>query len=498
MSLRSVIKTWFQTGDVQTQTQFSDTWDSTVIWADDVETTLGTTDTKVPTSKAVSDAIAAVGTPTLQEVTTAGSTTINGIEVGGLAITGTSQRVDFASNGQIDFTPNTATPSNKTSLLFATPTANNNITFKDESGTVAFLSDITGGGSVASVTGTCVDNTDPANPVVNALKLDGSNANSDVDLGTYALNAKSVKVNGTGGSGHVSMKHQSSGATASASESAIYADNSGNPQWKNDSLAVDALFTSRLFGAIVDAFTSKSTPVDADEFGIADSAASNGSKKVTLVNLWTNYIKVKADAVYTTTSAVASQITTALSGYATQAWVTSQGYITNVVTALGYTPLNQSQSAYTFWANNTNATANATAITLKAISKQTYSGTLSWTATAAPSGATQHSYSWQQVGNVVTFSLTLFYASAGNAVSQVVLSLPSDMPTPVKPDGIANTSDIITMLVGQMSTSSALSTLQARAALRIDSSSTSAFQLILAQSSAAYKVFWISGSYLTA
>lgn len=270
-----------------------------MIFGDFIETTLGTTDTKVPTSKAVSDAISGIATPTLQEVTTAGSTTGNGIEVGGLAITGTSERVDFASNGQIDFTPNTATPSNKTSLLFATPTANNNITFKNGSGTVAFLSDITGGGSVDSVTGTCVDNTDPANPVVNALKLDGSNANSDVDLGIYAMNAKSFKVNGTGGSGHLSLKHQSSGATASASESAIYADNSGNPQWKNDSLAVDALFTSRLFGAIVDAFTSKSAPVDADEFGIADSAASNGSKKLTWANVKAT-LKTYFDTLYLT------------------------------------------------------------------------------------------------------------------------------------------------------------------------------------------------------
>lgn len=37
---------------------------------------------------------------------------------------------------------------------------------------------------------------------------------------------------------------------------------------------------------------------------------------------------------------VSFYFTTALIGYATQAWVTSQGYITNVITALGYTPEN--------------------------------------------------------------------------------------------------------------------------------------------------------------
>ena len=66
----------------------------------------------------------------------------------------------------------------------------------------------------------------------------------------------------------------------------------------------------------------------------------------------TKYPSVKsvydwAVATFTTTAAVASQITTALSGYATQAFVTSQGYITNVITALGYTPENQANKKTT-------------------------------------------------------------------------------------------------------------------------------------------------------
>jgi hypothetical protein len=54
---RSTIKTFFETGDIPTQAQFGDSFDSQVFWVDDVETTLGTTDTKVPTSKAVNDTI---------------------------------------------------------------------------------------------------------------------------------------------------------------------------------------------------------------------------------------------------------------------------------------------------------------------------------------------------------------------------------------------------------------------------------------------------------
>ena len=71
----------------------------------------------------------------------------------------------------------------------------------------------------------------------------------------------------------------------------------------------------------------------------------------------TKYPSVKsvydwAVATFTTTAAVASQITAALSGYATQAFVTSQGYITNVITALGYTPENQANKKTTLADNS--------------------------------------------------------------------------------------------------------------------------------------------------
>jgi hypothetical protein len=54
---RGTIKTFFETGDIPTEAQFGDSFDSQVFWVDDVETTLGNTDTKVPTSKAVNDAM---------------------------------------------------------------------------------------------------------------------------------------------------------------------------------------------------------------------------------------------------------------------------------------------------------------------------------------------------------------------------------------------------------------------------------------------------------
>lgn len=66
----------------------------------------------------------------------------------------------------------------------------------------------------------------------------------------------------------------------------------------------------------------------------------------------TKYPSVKsvydwASIVFTTTSAVATQITTALVGYATQSWVNSQGFITSVIGSLGYTPENEANKENT-------------------------------------------------------------------------------------------------------------------------------------------------------
>lgn len=89
--------------------------------------------------------------------------------------------------------------------------------------------------------------------------------------------------------------------------------------------------------------TNYTTPIDTDSLLTYD-VTNLLWKRLSWSNIKSN-LKTYFDGIYTTTSAVATQITTALSGYATQAWVTSQGYITNVITALGFTPENISNKS---------------------------------------------------------------------------------------------------------------------------------------------------------
>jgi hypothetical protein len=108
--------------------------------------------------KAYFDTLYLTAVPTLQQVTDAGATTTNSIDVISLNIIQGTEQVSFASNGQIDFTPDTTTPANKTTLLINAPTATNTITLQDGSGTVAFLSDIpSGGGSIPHATASGTD-----------------------------------------------------------------------------------------------------------------------------------------------------------------------------------------------------------------------------------------------------------------------------------------------------------------------------------------------------
>ena len=69
-------------------------------------------------------------------------------------------------------------------------------------------------------------------------------ATQDVDLGAFKLNAQSLHIKGTGGNGHLGLKHQSASATASANEVSLFADSLGNLSWLNGNLYLSKFITS--------------------------------------------------------------------------------------------------------------------------------------------------------------------------------------------------------------------------------------------------------------
>lgn len=69
-----------------------------------------------------------------------------------------------------------------------------------------------------------------------------------------------------------------------------------------------------------------------------------------------------------------------------------------------------------------------------------YSGTITWTATVAPSSTANLRQFYTQVGNLVTWQIMLTYATAGTVVTNVSLTFPTQFPAPVIPTGFTGAS----------------------------------------------------------
>ena len=129
---------------------------------------------------------------------------------------------------------------------------------------------------------------------------------------------------------------------------------------------------------------------------------------------------------------------------ATYPSLTELSYVKGITSAI-QTQLNaksnKSISSYSLLVNNTASTADVTETSYRSPSQQTYTGTITWTGTTAPSGATNHTYNWSRIGNLVTLKITLIYATGGLALTNVVVTLPTDCPTPLKPTGFSAASN---------------------------------------------------------
>jgi len=186
----------------------------------------------------------------------------------------------------------------------------------------------TAGSGVQSVTGDGVDNTDPLNPILTFPTP------SEIGLGNVDNTSDANKPVSTAQATAIGLKEDA--ANKSTSQGDI-ASNVKFPVWSavvtyvtslgyllssTAASTYQAILTGTNFGTFLTGLTGKTSPVDADEFVISDSAASNVAKKVTGTN-FKAYLKTYFDTIYTTTSAVATQITTALSGYLTSATAAS-------------------------------------------------------------------------------------------------------------------------------------------------------------------------------
>jgi nitrogen fixation protein len=149
-----------------------------------------------------------------------------------------------------------------------------------------------------------------------------------------------------------------------------------------------------------------------------------------------------------------------------------------------------SQGAFTVLANNTNASAVPTEQVFKNIAEQTYTPTPVWVGTTAPSGTTDHSYMWSQVGNIVTLRINLSYSVAGSALTAVILELPSDLPTPETPSSVTVVNDVVNYGSGMLTGTKVVpaSPTAEVCALRLKTLGTpNVFEIYLGRSSASHR-----------
>jgi hypothetical protein len=154
-----------------------------------------------------------------------------------------------------------------------------------------------------------------------------------------------------------------------------------------------------------------------------------------------------------------------------------------------------SQSAFTMLANNTSASAVPTEQPFESIANQAYTGTITITAGTPPSGATNHSYSWCQVGYLVTIRLNLDYATGGTNASSFACMLPSDCPTPELPSGVSTALNVISYGVGTMAGNKNQVATMGTSALRLKTTAPNTFDIQIQRAPGSYSQVYATIQY---
>lgn len=132
----------------------------------------------------------------------------------------------------------------------------------------------------------------------------------------------------------------------------------------------------------------------------------------------------------------------------------------------------QTFGANTIIANNTGSAAAPSEKTYKENAKATYSGSITWTGTTPPSGATTHEFTWFQIDNTVFLTISLKYATPGTSLQGVAMELPAGLPSPVELSGNTAGSDRLFPGSGWIETTASAAAGAARCYMRRNSGDT--------------------------
>lgn len=148
-----------------------------------------------------------------------------------------------------------------------------------------------------------------------------------------------------------------------------------------------------------------------------------------------------------------------------------------------------------YWsAFNTAALAN-----FRQLTTSTYSGSITWTGTTAPSGSTNHTNGGLIIGNMFHGWIFLKYQSAGTALTAVSMRLGTNWPDPLEASGQTAASNILYpgVHIWMSSDTAALAGSGNRCFLQRDAGDT-AWSIVSRESSAATKNVCVFISYPTA
>lgn len=293
-------------------------------------------------------------------------------------------------------------------------------------------------------------------------------ATSDVDLGAFALNAASVKINGTNGSGHIHLRHQASDAPSTGQSTTIFANSNGDLKWKNAGNYYTTLQTYKNNADRIYTYQNKSYTL-ADSITLADSVSAlrtavntKGSGTVTSIatgiGLSGGTITTSGTLLVDTasTSIISRQRATAtylpLTGGTLSSRLTGTSLILNkdsLPTVTG------NRWGLVIDTSNDNLISKQVLPTSIDSGWKVWTDTLFWTATTAPSGTVNNYYRWSQSGKVVNLELRLNYTVAGVNITQIRTSLPAEMPLPSVPTNWSSPTvgDILYYRIGNHNTS---------------------------------------------